>query len=292
MLFFYPSENFRFAEDRSCYQNEINKLTMEGKYLIADYYNKTYFLNQTKKIVLANSFAELKVKIRYVQLSAYQQVGFVFSDGPDSHTSPILFEKATNGLDYLYIADGIQLSADLARFLKDFCDENSITLCITIFQRQMDVASCRSEALTYIKNALQQPSIYDHVTILKPQVIQDESILKVLKTYHDFKDWDWYIFLESPDMLKTSQNSKIIHFDTERTLYSTKQNLSYTKKMESYRKPVDYTHCENNSLTKTFFERTYLREKTISHVKKIKALQAAYPESKLQEILTGLKNQL
>lgn len=292
MLLFFPSVNYRI-KDEVCYQNEINKLTMEGKYLIADYYNKTYFLkdNPTKKIVLASSFNELKKKIKQAQISNYQLVGFVFSNGSLGHTSPIIFEKTVKGSHYLYIADGVQLSTCLANALKEFCDKNAILLCITIFQRQMDVSSCHSEALTYLKNALQQPTIYDYVKLFKPQDIQEESILQELKNYPGYSNWEWYIFLESADMLKTSQNSKVLHFNPEVSLFSTKKKLSYTEKMTPYQKLVNYTHSEDALLTKTFSERTYLRHKTSVHAKKLQAFKEEYSESMLKEKINSLKNQ-
>lgn len=289
--FFIPLVNSRFYQDETgltCYINNRKALNYFGINLIADYYNKKYFTGTDKKIITTTSLANLKEKIStIIETGVYQSAGFMFPANDDyinCHYSPLILE-VIDGKYHLYIGDGAMYSATIATQLKDFCHEHQITLYINAYIRQADNGSCKSEALVYLKNALQQQNIKDNVrTMTADESLEyfdqhepDVMLMKDTLIEHHFN-----VFLESPDMLKTTQVSSAIiknAIDTNTILKSVKSPRSFQEKMAPHTRPVAYVKGglaeASHPDTKIFTERDYLHAKTLSHFSKVQQIVEA-----------------
>lgn len=301
--FFEEQINQRIYEDEqqhlTCYINARDSLTFQGMVILADYYNEKYFSKSENKIVLTKSVSELKDKIKALCQSSDKITGLTVPSNEitlDAHPIVYIFEKKGNNLNP-YVAESGGQAVREAINLKAFCAENNIRLYLKVYSRQADNGSCHSEALVYLKNALQQTSIEDSVKHLSPDeaiqyMTQDKSFASEYYGVNEkIIEHQLNVFLESPDMLKTAQTSACLiknGIDTSAPLQSTKLKLSYQDKLEPFKREVPYTkgevaHCSHPQ-TKSFLERDYLRFKTQRHVEVVKKIVEASEEHDLREM--------
>ncbi|WP_298624406.1 hypothetical protein [uncultured Legionella sp.] len=294
------SEAVRYHEDEdgmTCYTNTRGSVNFQGMTVIADHYNQKYFSNSERKIVLTKSVTDAQEKIIELLRSDNVIVGFTIpsNDSLDSHPIPIIFEKHTNGLKSLYIAD----SAGVSTFdpeLKDFCLEHDIKLFVNAYARQADNGSCRSEALAYLKNALQQDSIVESVKRMNTEqalTYFNQGFEPQAYTKEQIEKYQLNVFLESPDMLKTVQSRSAIKnngIDVSEPLQSTKLKISFQDKLDPYTREVIYVKGDfsepNHPEKKAFWERDYLRNKTRQHAELMKNIVETTDEEELENIET------
>lgn len=298
------------------YVNIRFSINPKGLSILANYYNKKYFKSKSMINVFL-SLDELTVTITSWLQADKLVRGFILPKAlinmPSNyniyekekylkaeefkHVTPFIFEKNENILTILVSESaGFHDCKTVDYLIKLFsfiAPDYFFNIFFNPCGRQVDIVNCQSDAILFLKNSLQNNEPIQSVKLIDlSKVFSMTHALKLFinqgieiyeKLFSFLKDNgknylnQYGIYMENPDMLKTTQITSSIfinRIDTNARLKSSKSKKTFEEKQIAYKKNVTYDLFSvfdetDKSILKTqvdFLERDYLRQKNAKHI--------------------------
>ena len=273
----------RRIPNQGTYHRDVFRASMDGREVIAAYYNKKYFENTDSTIVVAQSPEDLNDKMETAIKEASKhtrpiKLGITLSadrSDPFHHSVSLILERTTDQKWKLYIADSVGSNMGFVDALEMELPEavtnhNIQVLCPTT-GRQNSFGHCHTESLTFLKNALLLPgSVSDYIREVSPKAVVTEStdkqkphIQKYLGAI-DFKD------PEDPDGSKSIERLKrffpgVMFFHYKPELLKTEQSMSRFEAVNPGNQETPLPNTQKQETVSQFFkkhkgEATYQKE--------------------------------
>ncbi len=263
----YRLKRGQTQEYQSRYARYVPVLTLEGMREIARYYNEKYFSSEGKadrKICVTQGLEEMNKQLEgFFNNPALHIIGLtcprcISPGAEESHPVAIIAEKQEGGQVRLYLADGVPSSCSFEKaFIRlesihSKLKEDQIIIYNIQHARQASVGHCKSEALLFLKNALQLDTIFEHVLcftkkdfkLFKRKYDEDSNLKKITRITSRKPDDVEYetkrqFFICQPPLLKTLQKSSYLSLfeGKDRDFLDTKPVKT---KLETTKNTVEY----------------------------------------------------